>query len=145
LSSKLSDRWALVAIMGVQSSGKSTLLNLLFGTKFREMNAQLGRKQTTLGVWMDAAPNAQDVLVLDLEGTDSGERGEDRTTFERQSAFSLGGRQRVGARAHFAHMLSRGCSYLVRAGAGRGAHGEHVGARYRALHGVQLRHPQDRV
>jgi|APGre2960657444_1045066.scaffolds.fasta_scaffold25922_1 GTPase SAR1 family protein len=33
--------------MGPQSSGKSTLLNHLFGTKFVEMDAQSGRGQTT--------------------------------------------------------------------------------------------------
>jgi len=78
--------YAVVGIMGCQSSGKSTLLNLLFGTQFREMNAQIGRQQTTKGVWMDAG-NVPNVAVLDLEGTDSGERGEDRTTFERQTSL----------------------------------------------------------
>ena len=33
--------------MGPQSSGKSTLLNHLFGTKFREMDAMAYRGQTT--------------------------------------------------------------------------------------------------
>jgi predicted P-loop ATPase len=33
--------------MGPQSSGKSTLLNDLFGTSFVEMNAMVGRSQTT--------------------------------------------------------------------------------------------------
>ncbi|KAF3529520.1 hypothetical protein DY000_02043172 [Brassica cretica] len=31
--------YAVVSIMGPQSSGKSTLLNHLFGTNFREMDA----------------------------------------------------------------------------------------------------------
>lgn len=44
--------YAVVAIMGPQSSGKSTLLNHLFGTKFREMDALMGRNQTTKGVWL---------------------------------------------------------------------------------------------
>ncbi|KAK6148720.1 hypothetical protein DH2020_016245 [Rehmannia glutinosa] len=35
--------YAIVAIMGPQSSGKSTLLNHLFGTNFREMDAFKGR------------------------------------------------------------------------------------------------------
>ncbi|KAL3631994.1 hypothetical protein CASFOL_024978 [Castilleja foliolosa] len=39
--------YAVVAIMGPQSSGKSTLLNNLFGTNFREMDAFKGRSQTT--------------------------------------------------------------------------------------------------
>jgi len=36
-----------VAIMGPQSSGKSTLLNALFRTRFAEMDAQARRGQTT--------------------------------------------------------------------------------------------------
>ncbi|KAL0691137.1 hypothetical protein Bca4012_090816 [Brassica carinata] len=35
--------YAVVSIMGPQSSGKSTLLNHLFGTNFREMDAFRGR------------------------------------------------------------------------------------------------------
>lgn len=35
--------YACVAIMGCQSSGKSTLLNMLFGTEFKTMNAQVRR------------------------------------------------------------------------------------------------------
>ncbi|KAG2246218.1 hypothetical protein Bca52824_085846 [Brassica carinata] len=34
--------YAVVSIMGPQSSGKSTLLNHLFGTNFREMDAFRG-------------------------------------------------------------------------------------------------------
>ena len=41
------------------------------------MNADEGRSQTTKGVWM--APNdAGNILVFDIEGTDSHERGEER-------------------------------------------------------------------
>jgi len=36
--------YAVVSIMGPQSSGKSTLLNHLFGTNFREMDAFKGHK-----------------------------------------------------------------------------------------------------
>mmetsp|Transcript_3606 Transcript_3606/g.10191 ORF Transcript_3606/g.10191 Transcript_3606/m.10191 type:complete len:90 (+) Transcript_3606:89-358(+) len=39
--------YSLIAIMGPQSSGKSTLLNHVFGTSFREMDARSGRSQTT--------------------------------------------------------------------------------------------------
>ena len=38
-------------------------------------------------MWLDSGSRADDLLVMDLEGTDSGERGEDRTTFERQTAL----------------------------------------------------------
>ncbi|KAF7135257.1 hypothetical protein RHSIM_Rhsim08G0233300 [Rhododendron simsii] len=39
--------YAVVSIMGPQSSGKSTLLNHLFGTNFREMDAFKGRHDDT--------------------------------------------------------------------------------------------------
>lgn len=77
--------YSIVGIMGVQSSGKSTLLNKLFKTKFQMMNSRTGRQQTTRGIWLDAARNTPNLVIMDLEGTDSGERGEDRTTFERQT------------------------------------------------------------
>ncbi|KAH7837002.1 hypothetical protein Vadar_008364 [Vaccinium darrowii] len=80
--------YAVVAIMGPQSSGKSTLLNHLFGTNFREMDAFRGRNQTTKGVWVAKAVGIEPcTIVMDLEGTDGRERGEDDTTFEKQSAL----------------------------------------------------------
>ncbi|KAH6758620.1 Root hair defective 3 GTP-binding protein [Perilla frutescens var. frutescens] len=80
--------YRVVAIMGPQSSGKSTLLNHLFHTQFTEMDASIGRKQTTKGIWIAKAPNIEPLtMVLDLEGTDGLERGQDDTTFEKQSAL----------------------------------------------------------
>ena len=124
--------YQVVAIMGPQSSGKSTLMNYLvrrswvcwrgacarrqgaqnaaarappsfsphtvpsphtpqplpqkFGTGFQEMDAMSGRQQTTKGVWIARSPKLDDpaTLVLDLEGSDGRERGEDDTNFERQ-------------------------------------------------------------
>lgn len=83
--------YAVVAIMGPQSSGKSTLLNHLFHTRFAEMDAFKGRNQTTKGVWLQTGEGLDPcTLVMDLEGTDGRERGEDDTAFEKQSAlFSL--------------------------------------------------------
>ena len=97
----------IVSVFGSQSTGKSTLLNALFGTRFDVMN-EIQRRQTTKGIWMalakpaspqllksslaedapasspsTAAPN---ILVLDVEGTDGRERGEDQD-FERKSAL----------------------------------------------------------
>lgn len=48
-----------------------------------------GRQQTTKGVWLARAPKVEEVctLILDLEGSDGRERGEDDTNFERQSAL----------------------------------------------------------
>ncbi|XP_047266124.1 protein ROOT HAIR DEFECTIVE 3 isoform X1 [Capsicum annuum] len=80
--------YAVVSIMGPQSSGKSTLLNHLFHTNFREMDAYKGRSQTTKGIWMARCPGIEPcTLVMDLEGTDGRERGEDDTAFEKQSAL----------------------------------------------------------
>ncbi|RKP34552.1 RHD3/Sey1 [Dimargaris cristalligena] len=86
----LADRgfdYNMVAVFGSQSTGKSTLLNRLFGTKFAVMNEK-ARKQTTKGIWFSQA-SGQNVLIMDVEGTDGRERGEDQE-FERKSAlFSL--------------------------------------------------------
>lgn len=77
----------VVSVFGSQSTGKSTLLNRLFGTSFDVMD-ESKRQQTTKGIWM--CPSAySSTLVMDVEGTDGRERGEDQD-FERKSAlFSL--------------------------------------------------------
>ena len=54
-----------------------TLLNLLFDTKFEILDSQRGRMQTTKGIWM-ARNTEGNILVFDIEGTDSKERGEQR-------------------------------------------------------------------
>ncbi|XP_024972185.1 protein ROOT HAIR DEFECTIVE 3-like isoform X2 [Cynara cardunculus var. scolymus] len=80
--------YAVVSIMGPQSSGKSTLLNHLFNTNFKEMDAYRGRSQTTKGIWMARCVGIEPcTIVMDLEGTDGRERGEDDTAFEKQSAL----------------------------------------------------------
>ncbi|VAI58547.1 unnamed protein product [Triticum turgidum subsp. durum] len=80
--------YAVVSIFGPQGSGKSTLLNHLFGTSFTEMDALKGRNQTTKGIWVAEAVGIEPfTLVMDLEGTDGRERGEDDTAFEKQSAL----------------------------------------------------------
>lgn len=70
-----------VAVIGCQSSGKSTLLNLLFDTTFEVMNEERGRQQTTKGIWMNRNGDGS-LLVFDIEGTDSKERGEQRMVSE---------------------------------------------------------------
>ncbi|KAL0921620.1 hypothetical protein M5K25_008710 [Dendrobium thyrsiflorum] len=80
--------YVVVSIMGPQSSGKSTLLNHLFRTNFREMDALRGRAQTTKGIWIAKCLDIEPcTIVIDLEGTDARERGEDDTVFEKQSAL----------------------------------------------------------
>ena len=68
----------VVAILGPQSSGKSTLLNGLFGTIFKVMD-ESQRKQTTKGIWASRRGDS-DILVFDVEGTDGRERGEDQVS-----------------------------------------------------------------
>jgi protein SEY1 len=84
----------LVSVFGSQSTGKSTLLNYLFGTNFGVMNEE-ERQQTTKGIWLaknqkggsgEAGSMAENILVMDVEGTDGQERGEDQD-FERKSAL----------------------------------------------------------
>ena len=78
-----------MAVIGCQSSGKSTLLNLLFETKFETMDQDEGRQQTTKGIWMSRSKDST-TLIYDIEGTDSKERGEQRMTFEQTtSLFAL--------------------------------------------------------
>lgn len=52
-----------------------TLLNLLFDTSFQTLDSQMGRMQTTKGIWM-AKNKEGSILIFDIEGTDSKERGE---------------------------------------------------------------------
>ena len=84
--------------MGPQSSGKSTLMNRLWRSSFREMDAQAGRTQTTQGIWASSyaqggegggvgGAGGRPVLVLDLEGSDGRERGAEDTAFERQASL----------------------------------------------------------
>ncbi|ORZ32888.1 root hair defective 3 GTP-binding protein [Catenaria anguillulae PL171] len=74
----------VVAVFGSQSTGKSTLLNRLFHTNFQVMN-ESQRGQTTKGIWLARAPGLP-TLVMDVEGTDGRERGEDQD-FERKSSL----------------------------------------------------------
>ncbi|GAW83055.1 hypothetical protein, conserved [Plasmodium gonderi] len=127
--SNLGFNYNVIAILGSQSSGKSTLLNNLFKTSFDVMNTKLGHSQTTQGLWLsydtfeddrntcsessslglenggqknvtinssstkkmgNNARGLSPTLILDVEGNDSKERGDNRLTFEHRSAlFSL--------------------------------------------------------
>eukprot|EP00741_Cyanophora_paradoxa_P008748 tig00000140_g8469.t1 len=62
-----------VSVLGAQSTGKSTLLNILFGTGFPVLQPISGRTQTTKGVYLAKAANSN-VLAVDVEGIDSRER-----------------------------------------------------------------------
>lgn len=53
-------------------------MNLLFDTRFETLDQQNdGRQQTTKGIWMSRNLDGS-ILIYDIEGTDSKERGEQR-------------------------------------------------------------------
>lgn len=69
--------YIVTSIIGPQSSGKSTLMNHLFGTKFTEMDVSKRRCQTTKGIWIAKCVDIEPcTLAVDMEGTDGRERGE---------------------------------------------------------------------
>ncbi|GEQ67567.1 hypothetical protein JCM33374_g1232 [Metschnikowia sp. JCM 33374] len=87
----------IISVFGSQSTGKSTLLNALFNTSFGVMD-EINRQQTTKGIWLALSPGVSHgtsdsskvendaILVMDVEGTDGRERGEDQD-FERKAAL----------------------------------------------------------
>ena len=78
-----------IGIIGCQSSGKSTLLNHVFNTNFEIMSDEKGRAQTTKGIWLGINKEFK-VIIFDVEGTDSKERGDERFKFEQcSSLFTL--------------------------------------------------------
>lgn len=95
--SRTTSEYRIISVFGSQSTGKSTLLNHLFSTNFDVMD-EVNRQQTTKGIWMAVSPgvshlvgasstiSSDNVLVMDVEGTDGRERGEDQD-FERKAAL----------------------------------------------------------
>lgn len=93
--SSIGNNYHIVSVFGSQSTGKSTLLNNLFNTNFDVMNDGK-RQQTTKGIWMAYSPlisttnkyshSSENIFVMDIEGTDGRERGEDQD-FERKAAL----------------------------------------------------------
>lgn len=81
-----------ISVFGSQSTGKSTLLNALFNTDFSVMS-EAERRQTTKGIWLSknksSASMADNILVMDVEGTDGRERGEDQDFERKSSLFAL--------------------------------------------------------
>lgn len=94
--SRATHEYRIISVFGSQSTGKSTLLNHLFSTNFAVMD-EVNRQQTTKGIWMAVSPGVNhlhgaasvsdaNMLVMDVEGTDGRERGEDQD-FERKAAL----------------------------------------------------------
>ena len=94
----------IVSVFGSQSTGKSTLLNHLFNTNFGVMDGA-ARQKTTKGICLAVSPgvncsapgagtteddhsnnSTERIVVMDVEGTDGRERGEDQD-FERKAAL----------------------------------------------------------
>ncbi|CUM48792.1 unnamed protein product [Debaryomyces tyrocola] len=95
-SSEIGNNYHIISVFGSQSTGKSTLLNHLFNTNFDVMD-ESKRQQTTKGIWMAHSPLVsststngakleENIFVMDVEGTDGRERGEDQD-FERKAAL----------------------------------------------------------
>jgi hypothetical protein len=94
-ASIVGNNYHVISVFGSQSTGKSTLLNALFNTNFDTMN-ESKRQQTTKGIWMAYSPlvsttqiqpkHGENIFVMDVEGTDGRERGEDQD-FERKAAL----------------------------------------------------------
>lgn len=64
-----SKEYSTISIIGQQNSGKSTLLNYLFGTSFEVLSKQAGTR-TTQGVWLSADKEVP-AVIMDVEGNDS--------------------------------------------------------------------------
>jgi protein SEY1 len=60
--------YSVVSVIGPQSTGKSTLMNILFDTDFK--TAERVGPQTTRGIWVGRDANRK-ILVFDVEGSDS--------------------------------------------------------------------------
>jgi GTPase Era involved in 16S rRNA processing len=58
-----------IAIIGAQNTGKSTLLNHLFGTSFAVLKGEAGNR-TTRGILL-SRDKASQLLIMDVEGNDS--------------------------------------------------------------------------
>lgn len=95
-STSINNNYHIISVFGSQSTGKSTLLNRLFNTLFDVMD-ESNRQQTTKGIWMAHSPSvtvpsglksksADEIFVIDVEGSDGRERGEDQD-FERKAAL----------------------------------------------------------
>lgn len=81
-----SDEITIVAVLGAQASGKSTLLNEVFGTTFPVGSRATLGSATTKGVAVAKAVSNKAVVALDIEGSDSRERGKEGKAFHAKCA-----------------------------------------------------------
>ncbi|KAI0564411.1 P-loop containing nucleoside triphosphate hydrolase [Gracilaria domingensis] len=76
----------IVSVLGGQASGKSTLLNKLFGTSFVVGPRSAVATATTKGIFADKAKDRATLVAVDVEGSDSRERGRDGRAFQARCA-----------------------------------------------------------
>lgn len=85
-SASQSDQATIVAILGPQASGKSTLANALFGTEFPVASQSSVGSSTTRGILAARPTERTDIVVFDVEGADARERGRDGKIFQARCA-----------------------------------------------------------
>lgn len=76
----------IVAVLGPQASGKSTLCNAALGTAFDVASRGTVGSATTKGVCAAKAEGSETTLVLDIEGADSRSRGRAGKVFQSRVA-----------------------------------------------------------
>ncbi|CDF33307.1 unnamed protein product [Chondrus crispus] len=77
---------SVVAVLGAQGSGKSSLLNNLFGTSFPVASRSPVTNATTKGIHASTADHSPLTVALDVEGSDSRDRGRDGRAFQTRCA-----------------------------------------------------------
>ncbi|XP_078150851.1 protein ROOT HAIR DEFECTIVE 3-like isoform X2 [Carex rostrata] len=77
----------VVSIIGRQNTGKSHLLNCLFGTDFNVLDPQENYGQTTRGIWIAQCPTNPSIVVIDIEGSDSSTNAQNGTSFAKRAAL----------------------------------------------------------
>lgn len=76
----------IVAVLGAQASGKSTLLNETLGTNFAVGSRSTVGSATTKGISVAKASTSKYLYAMDIEGSDSRERGKAGKFFHRKCA-----------------------------------------------------------
>jgi len=81
-----SEAYAVVSILGSQGSGKSTLLNKIFHTNFVVADKRSFGRATTKGIQAAKCPENSLLVVMDVEGADSREKGVSGKAFQSRIA-----------------------------------------------------------
>lgn len=76
----------IISILGAQASGKSTLLNKMFSTTFSVAARSSVGSASTKGIFASLDSENDRIVALDVEGSDSRERGRDGRVFHSRLA-----------------------------------------------------------